>query len=167
MDCHFELIPEDRAIQLVLKVLGFKQTTLGDNISITLNKIEVHFKNRFAIGLIDDDVRKPSNFFHYSERLNESDNLILLQKPDSRHFLIVIQPAIESWLFHCASIAEVRAEDFGFNGLESLKRVSKRPALIEKNQTFKNFLNTIYQKQSSGFLTLQSWIEDLFEKHHW
>ncbi len=81
MNQHREIIPEDGAIHALILALGFPKPTLGDIIGNTLNKIEQHFKNRFAIGVVDNDKRKPKLFDLYETLLKEQDFLQLKKNP--------------------------------------------------------------------------------------
>jgi hypothetical protein len=165
MDRHFELIPEDGAICALLLAIGFRKPNKADGISDALNKMETHFKNRFAIGIVDDDKRKPTLFDSYSKVLKAQDALLLLQKPASAHFLIVVQPAIEKWLLQNAYITDVIASKYGFDILDDLKRVTKNEVEVVKNQRFKQFLNDLHPASALGFVTLGDWIEVLYEKY--
>lgn len=165
MDQHFELIPEDRAIQGLVGVLGFKKTNLGDGISQTLNKINKHFNNRFAVGIVDDDKQKPGGYDAYSNLLDEKDGLKLIQKPQSRHFLIVITPAVESWLFQCADQCEIDPSKYGFSTLKQLTRITKDPLNVGKDNQLRRFLHDLYQAKTPGFVSLEEWITGLIEKY--
>lgn len=162
MSQHREIIPEDGAIRALILVLGFAKPNNGDGIGNTLNKIEEHFKNRFAIGIVDDDRRKPKLFDRYETLLKEQDFLQLKQKPDTKHFLIVVQPAIELWLLQNAKKIEV---DSPFSTLKDLQRVTKDEVEVMKNQQFKQFLNNLNQLNAPGFATMIVWIDELYEKH--
>lgn len=161
MDRHFELIPEDGAIQELVKVLGFRKPNTAQGIGDTLNKIEKQFRNRFAIGIIDDDVRKPKLFDTYA-LLEEQDDLRLYQKPGSRHYLIVVEPAIERWLLDQAQKIEL---DSPFPALKDLQRITKNEIEVVKNQQFKRFLHQLSQGKASGFETLYDWITELYDKY--
>jgi hypothetical protein len=162
MNRHLELIPEDGAIRALVLALGFAKPNMGDGIGNTLNKIESHFKNRFAVGIVDDDKRKPKLFDRYERLLKEEDFLQLKQKPATSHFLIVVQPAIEIWLLQNAKNKEI---DFPFPTLKELQRVTKDEVEVAKNQRFKQFLNDLNQAKSPGFVTMTEWIEELYDKH--
>ena len=57
---QFDIIPEGKAERVLLQAIGFPKPNHGDGIGDTLNKIEgKNFKNKFAIGLVDNDKPKP------------------------------------------------------------------------------------------------------------
>jgi hypothetical protein len=162
MDQQYEIIPEDGAMRALVLALGFPKPNTGQGIGDTLNKIEKYFKNRFAIGIVDDDKRKPKLFEQYENILKEENALRLLQKPESRHYLIVVEPAIELWLLKNA--AEIDLES-SFSSLKELKRITKDESAVVKDQQFKRFLNALYQNNAPGLATMKEWIDELYEKY--
>lgn len=84
---QFDLIPEGRAERVLLQVIGFEKPNHADGIGDTLNKIE-NRGNHFALGIVDNDKRKPALFDRYQILLKEQQALQLLQKPHSLHFLL-------------------------------------------------------------------------------
>ena len=166
MDRHFELIPEDRGIQALVELLGFKKTNLGDGISQTLSKMNRHFNNKFAIGVIDNDKQKPGGYDLYTTLVKEEENgLTMIQKPKSRHFLIVISPAIEAWLLNNAAWCEIDPGKYEFSTLKQLTRITKDPVNVGKDKQLRRFLNDLYQAQAPGFVTMAAWIDGLYGKH--
>jgi hypothetical protein len=159
---HLELIPEDGVMRSLVLTLGFRRPNYGSGIGDTLNKIENNFKNRFAVGIVDDDRRKPKLFDRYELLLKEQHFLQLRQKPKSRHYLIVVHPAVEDWLLENARIINLTSS---FETRDALKRVTKDEIEVVKNSDFKQFLNTLNQSRAPGFVTLATWIEGLYEKH--
>jgi len=160
---HFELIPEDNAMALLVHTLGFHQPNYANGIGDTLNKIEKHFKNKFAIGVVDDDWRKPNLFLQYERLLIAENSLELRQKPNSRHFLIVVYPAIEDWILENASLCEM--SNTGFDDRESIMRVTKDEVEIIRNSKFRQFMHKLHQADAPGFVTMGKWIADLYQKH--
>lgn len=161
MNRHYELIPEDGAMTALVTCLGFLKPNTGDGIGNTLNKMEQNFKNRFAVGIIDDDKRKPKLFDLYENLLEEKDSLKLIQKPVTKHFLIVVQPAIELWLLHNADSKDIASP---FPSLKEMKRVTKDPTEVVKNQAFKQFLRQLNNAGAPGFITMTNWIDQLYAK---
>lgn len=165
MDKHFELIPEDGAIQALLRILGYSKTVLGDGIGNTMNKLIKQYHNKFAVALIDDDKIKPKHVDLFTKLLEDAVNLQLWQKPECRHFIILIKPAIDDWLLSQATICEIDPSKFGFSNLEGLKRVTKNPLDVNKNPAFQQFLHHLNQKKAPGFIQTQEWIEQLYDKY--
>lgn len=162
MDRQWEIIPEDGAMRALVLVLGFRKPNTGLGIGDTLNKIEQNFKNRFAVGIVDDDKRKPKLFDAYSEQLKTQDSLRLMQKPKSSHYLIVVEPAIEKWLLENAEKVDVTSP---FVVLKDLQRVTKNEIEVVKNQSFKQFLSDLNNANAPGFVTMADWMDDLYDKH--
>lgn len=165
MDKHFELIPEDRAIQALLKILGYPKTVLGDGIGNTMNKLIKQYHNKFAIALIDDDKVKPKHVDSFTKLLEFTDNLQLWQKPKSSHYVVIFKPAIEDWLLLQATLCDIDPSKYGFSNLDGLKRVTKNPIEVVKNQPFQQFLHKLNQGNAPGFIQLREWIERLYDKY--
>lgn len=162
MNRHLEIIPEDGAIRALILALGFPKPNIGNGIGDTLNKIQDHFKNRFAIGIVDDDKRKPKLFDAYATLHKEQDFLQLKQRPDTKHFLVVLQPAVETWLLQNAESALIQAP---FPTLKDLKRITKNEIEVVQNQRFRQFLNDLSQANAPGFVTMAKWIDELYDNN--
>lgn len=160
----FELIPEDNGQKLLMEVLGFRKCNFAKGISTVLSKIEKDFNNRFAIGIVDDDKFKSGHFFKYTDKIAEADHLIHLRKPNTRHFLIVIQPAFERWVWEQAVQKEIAPSEYTFHDFKTFCRATKDD-FLRNNHHVRRFLTDIYHTQSPGFITMATWIEKLYEKH--
>lgn len=162
---QYEIIPEDGAIRVLVQILGYPNPhNLGGGSSVVLPTIEKQFKNRFAIGLIDDDKRKPKAFDQYQTLIKEENNLQLRHKFQSQHFLIVLYPAVEDWLLENVRLTKI---DFkNFKTRQDLMRVTKNKD-VAKDQTFKRFLNDLKQADAPGLVTMAAWIKELRERHVW
>ena len=161
---QFDIIPEDGAIRALVQILGIPKPNQSEGISVVLNKIEKQFSNRFAVGLIDDDKRKPALFDNYA-LLKEQYSLQLRQKPESKHFLIVLSPAIEDWLLENARLTGIDPRNFRTR--QDLVEVTKNRIKVVKDQRFRQFLNDLKQANAPGFSTISAWINELREKHVW
>ena len=160
----FELIPEDNGQKLLMEVLGFRKCNFAKGISTVLSKIEKDFNNRFAVGIVDDDKFKPDHFDKYKNKISATNHLIQLHKPDTKHFLIVIQPAFEKWVWEQAIQKKISPSNYTFHHFEAFRRAAKDDFLHNNNQV-RRFLTDIHHSQSPGFNTLANWIEGLYEKH--
>ncbi|MCC7467467.1 MAG: hypothetical protein IT261_14395 [Saprospiraceae bacterium] len=130
-----------------------------------MNKLIKQYHNKFAIALIDDDKVKPKHVDLFTRLLEDTDHLQLWQKPESRHFIILIKPAIEDWLLNQAVLCDIDPSKFGFANLDGLKRVTKNPVEVHKNQAFQQFLHHLFQKNAPGFIQTEEWIEQLYDKY--
>ena len=83
------------------------------------------FKNRFALGVIDDDKLKPSYFKEFKP-IASSSHIFLLQHPERRHLFIIISKAVEYFILAGAQELGVRLEDYGLpSELNELKKRTK------------------------------------------
>lgn len=165
MDRHWELIPEGKADRVLLEVLGFRNPGAGNGIGDVINQIKNNFSGRFAIGLIDDDRRKPALFDSF-QRLEKKADLQLFQRqaPESKHFLIVVSPALEGWLLERARKADIDPSRFGFDDRKRFQRVCKDQA-VSTHQKFRQFLHQLWQEREDGMVILHKWLTDLYQKH--
>ena len=165
MNRHWELIPEGKADRVLLEVLGFKNPGSGNGIGDVINQMKDNFKGRFAIGLVDDDRRKPTMFDEF-KLLKKQSNLQLRQRkaPESRHFLIVINPALEDWLFERARNVDIDPARFGFENRKMFQRICKDQA-VHSNQKFLQFLHQIWQTREDGMMILSQWLRRLYDQH--
>ncbi len=162
----FQLIPEDNGHKMLMEVLRFRKCNFAKGISTVLRKIEKDFTNRFAVGIVDDDKFKPANFKKYSTKIAESNNLIQLHKPETKHFLIVIQPAFEKWVWDQALQKEILPSKYGFHNFDTFCDATKDD-FLHNNQQVRRFLTDLFHAEAPGFITMSNWIEKLREKHLW
>lgn len=72
------------------------------------------FSNRFAVGIIDADKRKPSYLNEFNE-LAASSHLKLYRHNNRNHYIILVSPAIDGFILSCAQAGEINMTDFGVN----------------------------------------------------
>ena len=157
MSRHLNIIPECHADTLPVEIAGYKNPNHQANNSEVIRVMETSFKNRKAIGLIDNDKVKARNFDHFAITEKEND-LTLLAHPNAYHFLIMVTPAFERWVFNAAQKTGIDPNKYGFKTMKYFKAKSKN-INVASDQQFKQFLNAIKQKKNSPFLTLNRWID--------
>lgn len=72
------------------------------------------FSERFAIGIIDADKRKPSYLNEFRE-ISSSEHLKVFRHKFRTHFIILIYPATDGFILSCANVAKVNLRDFGLS----------------------------------------------------
>ena len=87
------------------------------------------FADKFAVGIIDADKRRPSYLKEFNE-LGRSQHLKILRHSIRPHFIILISPAIDKFILDNAQIANINMEDYNLS-----------PALKEFTQQTKNELS--------------------------
>lgn len=150
-----QIIPECWADTLLVKILGFGLTNHQGGIGQVLSVLSKNFKNRQAVGIIDNDKIKPKDLDLYvlSDHRAEIRKMV---KPGSKHTLLLISPAFEDWVFEHAKAAGVDPESYGFRTRKYFRDTCKDQD-VDKNDRVKQFLNTLKQK-SPGFQLLKTWI---------
>lgn len=162
----YQLIPEDNGHKMLMEVLRFRKCNFAKGINIVLSKIEKNFNNRFALGIVDDDKFKSNHFNKYSTKIAESNNLLQLNKPGTKHFLIVIQPAFEKWVWNQAVQKEILPSKYSFHNFDTFCDATKDDFLHE-NQQVRRFLTDLFHAKAPGFITMSTWIGELREKYVW
>ncbi len=115
------------------------------------------------IGLVDDDEKNVPEYFVDFQVLKKENDLILKQKPNTNHFLIIVSPELEAWLLESAKMVNINPKDFSLP--ENPKRLHHITAKVnlEDNKNFINFLNALKKAEARPFLTLESWIKEFLK----
>lgn len=163
MNWHPQIIPECYADTLLIEMLGFKQPNHQPGIGSVINAFsKKDLRNRLAIGIIDRDKVQPKSLDHY-EIIGEDSGIQIRKKPQTRHWVLVISPAFEDWIYTNANAVGVDPANFGFNTRAIFRSTTKRTD-VGKNQQVKQLINTLKQKEAPGLAKLQSLISDLLDK---
>jgi hypothetical protein len=150
-----QILPECYADTLLVEMLGFEPNHKS-GIGEVINTLTESFKNRPAVGIIDNDKRKPNDFVNFA--LDKEDTGIQRRrKADTKHTLLVITPAFEDWVFENANAVGIDPANYGFRTRKSF-RVACKTENASANPKLKQFLNTLKQKKSPGFKQLKTWI---------
>jgi hypothetical protein len=151
------IIPECWADTLLITTLGYSspnhQMGVG-RVNYIMNK---EFKNKLAIGIVDNDKNQPPDFKKFKE-LESKYGLILKKGTGSRqrHYLIMVSPAVDKWLESIGNSVKV-ARPYRNNNKEYLRQMKSKD--VEENKQIKNYFNTIKQKNPAAFKTIQNWIK--------
>lgn len=152
---HPQILPECYADTLLVEMLGFEpQHKLG--IGDVKNALSKNFKNSVAVGIIDNDKKKPTDFSEFKIDI-EKTGIQRRHNADTKHTLLVISPAFEDWVFENAKKVEVDPAKYGFRTRKYFRETCKSPN-VDDNQQVKQFLNTLKQKSAPGFVQLKTWI---------
>jgi hypothetical protein len=138
------------------------------------NVMRDKYANTLAIGVVDKDDAKRFNspyllrfkeFTRNGMMPSDDDSVIVrryptqvLPTPTPLQSLILLQPASEKWLLHCASQANILPEAFGLpTELTDLRRITKSETL-NKHQPFKQFLFALRRAHPAPMAALQAWL---------
>jgi len=91
MNCN-QIIPECYADTLLIEILGFKRPSHQLGIGKVVGIFDKNFKNKFAVGIIDDDKVKPKDLDSF-EIIESICNIKRLFK--NKYCILVICPAFE------------------------------------------------------------------------
>lgn len=95
------------------------------------------FADRFAIGIIDADKRRPSYLAEFN-KIGERGHLQVLKHPARPHFIILISPAIDRFILDTAVSMKVNLTDFNLPAdLQSFTRQTKN-ILSNKDKRFRS-----------------------------
>jgi len=156
---NLNILPECYADTLLVETIQFKKPNHCYSIGAVSSTMQKSYNNKVAIGVIDKD--KPGtipSYFREFELLINSDEMELSWHPDTKHFIIVVAPALEQWLWDTANNLGVSADKYGFSHLKKLKRITKSEH-VGNNENLKQFLNNLWQKKNSPLQTMNAWIE--------
>lgn len=69
------------------------------------------FADRFAVGIIDADKRRPGYLNEFRE-IASSEHLKLFRHPCRHHFIILVHPAAAGFILSCAEAAQIKMTDY-------------------------------------------------------
>jgi len=150
------VIPECHADTLLIRLLGFERPTHKEGIGGVANVMKKDYKNRIAVGVVDDDNKIPT-YFKSFEVEKRGNHFIFRYLPQQKHYLLVVTPAFESCIFNIAEEIKISPEKYGFKSAKQFRNAAKDKN-VHKNQNVKQFLNTLIQKKDSPLKEVKTWI---------
>lgn len=115
-------------------------------------------KNGFAIGIIDDDKKKPSGYFDFVQ-LSQIGHLRLMKHKNRMHYLIVVSKAAEDFILSCANEMSIQMTDYNLpSSLDDFKTITKK-CESDKEPRIKKLINAI--KTSSEMARLERTLQYL------
>jgi len=100
------------------------------------------FADRFAVGIIDADKRRPSYLDEFNA-VAASEHIKLLRHHNRPHFIILVHPAADGFILSCAEIAEINMADYGLSSV--LKEFTKqtKDVMSNKDERFKRLFRAM------------------------
>jgi hypothetical protein len=157
MSTYYNILPECYADTLLIEMLLAGRPNHQMGIGQVNQILTTKFKNRPAVGIVDNDKRKPADFEQF-ELIEEVHNIQKRKHKEHPHALLVIAPAFEDWVFENSTAVSVDPAKFGFSDRKKFRNASKNQN-VSNNQQMKQFLNTLIQKKAPGLMLLREWIE--------
>ena len=161
MSNSYKIIPECHADTLLIEIIGFKKPNHQPGIGEVANIMDRKMATQKVVGVVDDDKRTPEYFKKFKEERIEN-NLSRRKHPDRNHYIIVVQPAFEDWVFNAADEVGIDPARYGFRSRKAFRNVSKSQN-VDKNENVKQFLNAIKQKKDSPMNTIKKWITEILD----
>lgn len=89
------------------------------------------FVNRFAVGIIDADKRRPGYLNEFRE-IAASGHLKLFRHSVRPHFIILVHPAVEGFILSCAEVGHINMSDYELS--PNLKEFSAQTIDVMSNR---------------------------------
>jgi len=125
--------------------------------------LDNEFSERFAIAVIDKDKREPKQVANFS-LLMESDGLVVLKHKTRPHFLIEINPAIETFILNAVNELNVSLSDYNIpSDINALKRLTKS-VNVKESEVFARLFKDL--RNATNFVKLRKIIKYLCEKQY-
>ena len=94
------------------------------------------FADRFAIGMIDADKRRPGYLDEFME-IALSEHLRLFRHTRRPHFIILVYPAADGFILSCAESAHVDVREYGLSPVLKEFTVQTKNVMSNKDPRFK------------------------------
>lgn len=100
------------------------------------------FSDRFAVGIIDADKRMPSYVNEFYE-IGADKHLRLLRHKTRPHFLILVNPAIDTFILSCAREAKVNLRDYDLSPNLKEFTMQTKNVMSNKDPRFRNLFRNL------------------------
>ncbi len=128
-------------------------------------------RSRFVVGMVDKDkkfadVKYLQHFTHeYRARSGPDCRYCIYQQPGQNHYLIVLEPACDTWIFEAAHAAGLAPADFGLPPtLPAFIEVMKDED-AEDNPRLIRLLQAIQQAQPVAYRELAEFVADVMDQN--
>ena len=131
------------------------------------NEMELFgLKDKFAVGIIDNDKKKAKYLSKFIEIDNVENSLRLYKHKEFHQYFIEISPAIEVWILKVCRQEKIDMIDFNLpDNLKELKRITK-PQTSGKDKRFIDLFLRFNKSGNKSVLKLKTWIKILKEKNY-
>lgn len=128
-------------------------------------KMKTFFEDRFALGVIDKDKRE---LYYLKEfTLVTSKHTLELYKHNTRHhYIILINPAIESFILTNATAAGISIASFGLpESPDEFRKISKSMN-SKRDPRFRKLFNALVKSEGEEIMLLITWISYLKKENY-
>lgn len=166
MISELKIFPECYADTLLTETLfpDLKPFVSHKEGSDTARDIE-QFPHELVVGIVDKDKKMPS-YFRGFQVVSENASLCLhwWKHPEREHHIIILEPAIEKWLYNAVLGSSVRPEEFSLpENLASsavIKQFKKKHSR-RRSPEFCNFLEAVCKQDTEPITTIKSWMKTI------
>ena len=133
-DAYLHIVPEcfvdTNLVQILMQIKGVNHQ---NNCGQVTNVLMTRFKDKFAIGVVDNDKRQ-SNYSKECDVIAKSNEITLCKHPTAQHYLIKINHIMENFILNSAKELEVDLKEYGIpDDLDGLKNITKSKDCLENN----------------------------------
>lgn len=100
------------------------------------------FADRFAVGIIDADKRRPGYLSEFCE-IASSEHIKLFRHPVRSHFIILVHPAADGFILSCAEVANVNMDDYGLSSKLKEFTAQTKNVMSNKDPRFKRLFKSM------------------------
>ena len=104
--------------------------------------MQERFADRFAVGIIDADKRRPGYLSEFCE-IASSEHIKLFRHPVRSHFIILVYPAADGFILSCAEVANVNMADYGLSSKLKEFTAQTKNVMSNKDPRFKWLFKSI------------------------
>lgn len=127
----------------------------------TVTKVmKEYFADSFALGIIDKDKKQIDYLNEFTEVINAG-SLLLHKHKTKHHYIIQINPVVETFIFNNAEVVGISISDFNLPEDKDLFKKESKKEQCKKDQRFKGLFKAIKNAGSVDFLRLSQWVEYL------
>lgn len=100
------------------------------------------FANRFAVGIIDADKRRPGYLTEFHE-IASSEHIKLLRHIQRPHYIILVHPAADGFILACAEKIHINVEDYGLPSVLKEFTAQTKDVMSNKDVRFKRLFKAM------------------------
>lgn len=111
------------------------------------------FADRFAVGIMDADKRRPGYLTEFS-KISSSEHIEILRHSQRPHFIILIHPAADGFILACAGTAEINMAEYGLSSIMKEFTAQTKNVMSNKDPRFKQLFK--YMENIGEFKLMKS-----------
>lgn len=122
------------------------------------------FADRFAVGIIDADKRRPGYLNEFRE-IASSEHLKVFRHTVRSHYIILVHPAADGFILSCAKGAQVNMMDYGLSPVLKEFTAQTKNVMSNKDVRFKRLFNSM--REVGEIKLLKSLLSYLVNNTYW